>query len=275
MTIRHHLQMLQLSPVILLSFSVNYINHFLHLAAGPEIYHSCICICWIHEQVNQVSHELIQVAWIQGTSWVLAKRTSSTSTCQAGSFFFFPSPIIHTTSCLSSSPVCLSVLQLSNYLVPDLMISDEKRVSTCFGTGKWAGLGTPHVALLQQILIAVFALYCIVLLHGLLFALCDTFSTEVKWLCGEAVSLAPPPPFPTSPAVLTDISDRQHLCHIRVLVWTSLSILEGWSLFSTWKYNWHVDIHKMLISPTACFQPLEITYWYCYPVLLYFACTCM
>lgn len=29
MTIRHHLQMLQLPPVILLSFSVNYTNHFL------------------------------------------------------------------------------------------------------------------------------------------------------------------------------------------------------------------------------------------------------
>lgn len=37
-----------------------------HLAASPEISHCCICICWIHEQVNQVSHELIQVALIQG-----------------------------------------------------------------------------------------------------------------------------------------------------------------------------------------------------------------
>lgn len=36
------------------------------LAAGPEIYHSCICICRIHEQVNQVSHELIQVGLDSG-----------------------------------------------------------------------------------------------------------------------------------------------------------------------------------------------------------------
>lgn len=70
MTIRHHLQMLQLPPVILLSFSVNYTNHFLQdgppLAASPGIYHSCICICRIHEQVNRVSHELIQVAQTRG-----------------------------------------------------------------------------------------------------------------------------------------------------------------------------------------------------------------
>ncbi len=59
------------------------------LAASPEIYHSCIKVCRIHEQVNQVSHELIQVAWIQGTSWALARRSCSISSCQAGLLFHY------------------------------------------------------------------------------------------------------------------------------------------------------------------------------------------
>lgn len=107
MTIRHHLQTLQLPPVILLSFSVNYTNHFLQDGSAgcqPGIYHSCICICWIHEQVNRVSHELIQVAWIQMTSWVLARRTCSTLTCQAGAFFF---PARSIFSSFTLHPVCL------------------------------------------------------------------------------------------------------------------------------------------------------------------------
>lgn len=104
MTIRNHLQMLQLTPVILLSFSVNYTNHFLQDGSPgcqPRIYHSHICACWIHEQVNQVSCDLIQVAWIQMTSWVPARRACSTSTCQAG---VSPPPIF---SSFTPHPVCL------------------------------------------------------------------------------------------------------------------------------------------------------------------------
>ena len=119
MTIRHHLQTPQLHPVTPLGFSVNYTNHFLQdgsLGCRP----GNLSICLIHEQVNRVSQELIQVAWIQGTGWALAK--SNMLHFNLPSFIFFSTLfiVIHTTSCLSSSPVCLSVLQLSNYPAADL-----------------------------------------------------------------------------------------------------------------------------------------------------------
>lgn len=59
------------------------------LAASPGIYHSRICGCLIHEQVNQVSHELIQVAWIQGTSWALAKKNMLHFNLPSLALFFF------------------------------------------------------------------------------------------------------------------------------------------------------------------------------------------
>lgn len=78
------------------------------LAAGLEIYHSHIKVCRIREQVNQVSHELIQVAWIQGTRWLLASMTRSASTCQCRAFSFsFLFSSFHTTSCLSASLRCV------------------------------------------------------------------------------------------------------------------------------------------------------------------------
>lgn len=95
------------------------------LAASPEIYHSSICICRIREQVNQVSHELIQRVWIQGTSWALAKRIyAPLQPAELGcfSFSFFSSFTPH--------PVCLPlrcVFQCSSWAIIRLQTCKYRR----------------------------------------------------------------------------------------------------------------------------------------------------
>lgn len=78
MTIRHHMKTLQLPPVSLLSFSVNYTNHFRQ--DGPRWLPAWKSITPVsatvghRAQVNQVSHELIQVAWIRGGGGLGARQ---------------------------------------------------------------------------------------------------------------------------------------------------------------------------------------------------------
>lgn len=119
------------------------------LAAGPEIYRSCICVCRTREQVNRVSCELIQVAWIQGTSWVLAKTTRSTSTCGVVFFFFFP-----LSSSFTPHPVCLPlrrVFQCSSWAIIQLQTCKyqcwflmRSKSLPARGLGERLGLNSSH-----------------------------------------------------------------------------------------------------------------------------------
>jgi len=147
MTIRHHLKTLQLPPPVSpLSSSVNYTNQDSLGCRPGNLSFPDICVRLIHGQVNRVSHdELMQVA--QGFRGRAGPSPRARSPLPRAKLFFFPSVfcvVIHTTSCLSSSPpVCLSVLQLSNYPAPDLwrssMVSDERRATTCAWTGGGGG----------------------------------------------------------------------------------------------------------------------------------------
>lgn len=126
------------------------------LVAGPEIYHPSIRICRLREQVNHVSHELIWVAWIQGTSLALAKRAWSPSTSQARRVLYFVTPF---SSC---SPHILFVfLSGVSFTAPAEQlpscrranIADEFWWKACHYLA-WAW--SAHAALLQQLLIGYF-----------------------------------------------------------------------------------------------------------------------
>lgn len=158
MTIRHHLQAQQLPPVILPSLSVNYTNHFIQdgmLGCKPRN-HFCICICRIHEQVNQVSQELIQVALIQGQAGYAPGEHASLQRARVGPVLLFKNAFIApTTSCLRSSPACLSVLQLSNYDVPELFtLGDQLQSTTCqnlflIRENGWASISHSHYSVIS------------------------------------------------------------------------------------------------------------------------------